>query len=50
MMDLAAEFLARAKVTNSSATIAADDGVSPARLENMAFFVRNGSVLFDMKM
>jgi len=40
MMDLAAEFLARAKVTNSSAIIAADDGVHWETLQRAAHLVK----------
>jgi len=40
MMDLAAEFLARAKVTNSSAIIAADDGVHWETIQRAAHLVK----------
>jgi len=40
MMDLAAEFLARAKVTNSSAIIAADDGVHLETIQRAAHLVK----------
>ncbi|MDP9337673.1 MAG: DUF711 family protein [Acidobacteriota bacterium] len=40
MMDLAAEFLARAKVTNSSAIIAADDGVHWETIQRAAHVVK----------
>src|ERR1700686_186485 len=40
MMDLAAEFLARAKVTNSSAIIAADDGVHWETIHRAAHLVK----------
>ena len=40
MIDLAAEFLARAKVTNSSAVIAADDGIHWQTLPRVAHLVK----------
>lgn len=40
MMDLAAEFLARAKVTNSSAIIAADDGIHWETIRRAAHLVK----------
>jgi uncharacterized protein (UPF0210 family) len=40
MMDLAAEFLARAKVTNSSAIIAAEDGVHWETIHRVAHLVK----------
>lgn len=40
MMDLAAEFLARAKVTNSSAIIAADDGIHWETIRRAARLVK----------
>ncbi len=40
MVDLAAEFLARAKVTNSSAVIAAEDGIHWQTIQRVAYLVK----------